>query len=196
MRKMKLQGHTPKTPQYIELVGYTVTAAKRKICTLANNRLDKAMIATERATRAPMTKKRKKRATQAKTIPIATHGQIWTNPSLRKVSQMRSKAMTCYWGNTSKMRCTEIILAVLNDPTRIDQQYASLFRSFHDARRVTRKSRKRADKLKEDLRLQLKLEVPPGSTGPARGLLDACQALGINLSLRDNKVILQTPLGA
>ena len=104
--------------------------------------------------------------------------------------------MTCYWGNTSKMRCTEIISAVLNDPTRIDQQYASIFRSFHDARRVTRKPKKRADKLKEDLRLQLKLEVPTGFTGPAKGLLEACQALGINLSLRDNKVILQTPLGA
>ena len=61
--------------------------------------------------------------------------------------------MVCSWGTASKLRCAEIVVGILNDPTRIDHMLAAHSRAFIDARRMLMKSQERMDRLITDLKL-------------------------------------------
>ena len=84
--------------------------------------------------------------------------------------------MNCVWGTSSKMRCSEVVLAIMHDPTRTDPFYSAAYRSFMDARRMLLKRPDRVTDLYEDLQL-----VKPGKfiNGPAHGLVRYAISLGM-----------------
>ena len=93
------------------------------------------------------------------------------------------------------MRCSEIILAVLQDPTRIDQLYTSVHRALIDARRLLKKSEKRADLFRKCLENYAKGGAEH-ITGPAHGIITACEKIGVTIECTSEEVIIRTPLGA
>ena len=106
----------------------------------ASDRTNKAISCAKAAPAAPLNMAKKNKATVGKVLPSYTFGTNWSTPSLALSTRLRSQILKCIWGNQSKMRCPEIVLGLLNDPTRVDHFYASAFRAFIDARRMLRKS--------------------------------------------------------
>ena len=171
-----IRGHTPKCSKHIEMAGHTVSTAMRRVCKYANKRADKAIGSANDILAAPLTAKNKKKAIATKTIPIATFGNQWTRPSVSRCHKLRGRIMKCLWGSSSKMRCREIVLAVLNDPTKVDPHSSSAFRAFVDARRMIRKNPQR---LQDFCEILYNLDKEQYVNGPAHGLARYFRYLGI-----------------
>ena len=110
LKQIKLGGCTPKCPQCIELVRCLITTAKRKQCALQDKRFSRTLDAIDRIIAAHVGATRRIRAFCAKGIPMATYGMQWASPSSAMANQFRSRALRCVWGNSSKMRCMEIVI--------------------------------------------------------------------------------------
>ena len=63
------------------MLGCLITTSMRKQCTLANARVDKANEALNNIIGAPANAAKKIKAINAKTIPTATYGTVWSHPS-------------------------------------------------------------------------------------------------------------------
>ena len=50
----KIRGHVPKCSKHMEMLGYTVSTAARRICKYSNKRADKAISCTEDISCAPL----------------------------------------------------------------------------------------------------------------------------------------------
>ena len=129
LRAMTLQGVHPKVPQYTEIVGCLITASKRKICKVSTSRIGKAKDCILKIASAPVSAARKIRAFCAKVIPMATYGMQCASPTVTVSKKIRAKAMECLWGSSSKLRCVEVVLAILQDPTKVDHTFAAAYRS-------------------------------------------------------------------
>jgi hypothetical protein len=113
LKKTLLQGTVPKLPLQIVIVGYGITASRRKQCKAADNRSKKAKDTACRIDKAPLGTKRRKVAVESKTIPTAIYGMNWSTPSLTAARALRASIMKCIWGRSSRMRCIEIVIGVL-----------------------------------------------------------------------------------
>ena len=91
----------------------------------------------------------KTQAVAGKVIPTATFGTNWSGPSLEAAAKLRSSTVNCVWGTTSKNRCIEVVLGILNDPTRVDHTLAPVARTVSDARRMLRKNEDRYSQTQE-----------------------------------------------
>ena len=98
LAKTSIRGHIPKCTKHIEMVGYTVSTAMRRVCIYANKRADKAINRANDIQAAPLTAKNKKKAVATKTIPIATFGNQWTRPAVNRCHKLRGRIMKCLWG--------------------------------------------------------------------------------------------------
>ena len=182
----------PKCPTAIKLVGFTITAARHKVRQFANERCGKAMEAAKRVVTAPMNMARKIRVTTGKILPMYTFGTNWSAPSVAISNRMRSSVLNCIWGKGSKLRCPEIVLGVLSDPTRTVNFSAAASRAFIDARRTLRKCINR----RQDF-IEMLLMYEPGSklNGPMHGIMEYAEQLGINFTVTDTQIWMETPIG-
>ena len=171
LKRTKLGGEYPKRRLVTEIVGCMITAAKRKHCVLQDKRFAKTTATINRIISAPVGTARRIRAFCAKAIPAATYGMQWATPSLAMATRFRSRTMRCIWGNSSKMRCTEVVSGIINDPTRVDHYYAAAYRSILDVRRMLKKSTQRYDQFIEQLIYYSGCSLIDGVTGPAHGFI-------------------------
>ena len=106
MRKLNLSGHKPNVPQHIEIVGCVITAARRRVCAVANCRIAKATSATVKILASPVSTARKIRALCAKIIPMATYGMRWAAPNLNMAKRLRKPYSACgaRWANSDVSR--------------------------------------------------------------------------------------------
>ena len=116
----------------------------------------------------------------------------WSAPSTALSTRIRSSILKSIWGTGSKLRCPEIVLGILNDPTRVDNFSSAAYRALLDARRTLRKSQERRDRFIEALNLYQR-----GSklNGPAHGIMEYAQALGIEIVITETEIMLETPIG-
>ena len=105
-----LQGTVPKLPLQIVIVGYGITASRKKQCKAAENKSKKAKDTASRVDKAPLGNKRRRIAVESKTIPTSIYGMNWSTPSLTVARQLRASIMKCIWGRSSKMRCLEVVI--------------------------------------------------------------------------------------
>ena len=84
-------------------------------------------------------------------IPMATYGMQWAAPNVAVARKLHTEAMQCIWGSSSKVRCFEAVLAVLQDPTKVDHTFASAHRAILDVRRTLLKSQHRHEHFLDDL---------------------------------------------
>ena len=80
------------------------------------------------------------------------------------------------WGTSSKLRCAELVLAMLHDPTKVDPTYANAYRGIMDARRMLRKSPARLKQFIEACELA---DAADTFTGPMRGTIMHATSLGM-----------------
>ena len=93
------------------------------------------------------------------------------------------------------MRCPEVVFGILNDPTRVDRVYASVFRGLIDTRRILLKSEERSKLFYEDMKRYAR-GTPDFTAGPVHGFMTACAKIGIKVMCTDQNVQIKTPLGA
>jgi hypothetical protein len=130
-----------------------------------------------------------------KVIPTATHGTNWSGPSLKAAAKLRSSTVNCVWGSTSKNRCIEVVLGILNDPTRVDHTFAAVARTVSDARRMLRKSEDRYSQTQEIFThcKEEDMKIP----GPVHGLIEKLGLARSQMYFKQNgELHIKTPLGA
>ena len=134
-------------------------------------------------------------AVAGKVIPTATFGTNWSGPSLKAAATLRSSTVNCVWGSTSKNRCIEVVLGILNDPTRVDHTFASVLRTIGEARRMLRKIEGRYSQA-QMIFTHCKEEdkkVP----GPVHGMIEKLGLARSQMYLKPNgELHIKTPLGA
>ena len=188
-----IRGHTPKCTRHMEMLGYTVSTASRRICKYANKKADKAISSATDIYTAPLSAQNKKKTVSTKTLAIASYGTQWTRPALNKCVKLRGRIMKCIWGNSSKMRCREVVMAILNDPTKVDPHSCSAHRAFVDGRRMLRKNPQRFQDFSEVLN---NLSDQQYVNGPVHGLARYSKYLGIKYKLQEGRIMLVMPTGA
>ena len=75
-------------------------------------------------------------AVSTSVIPRMTYGTQWALPSVAALSKLRSAILSGIWGQGSRLRCSEIVLGLMHDPTRVDPTFACLFRTFSHTRQM------------------------------------------------------------
>ena len=65
-------------------------------------------------------------AVEGKTIPTAVYGMNWAAPTLTAARKLRASIMRCIWGRSNKVRCMEVVMGILNDPTEVDHTVAAV----------------------------------------------------------------------
>ena len=98
--------------------------------------MTKAGEASTKITAAPFTFGKKNKVLATKMIPTGIHETMSSPPSLTEAKSQRTKTVECQWGRTGKMRCTEVVIGILNDPTRADHYYAAALCEFSETRRT------------------------------------------------------------
>ena len=93
--KMNLNGHVPKCPTAIKMVGYLIMAARYKITKLANDRASKTLECAKVVASAPLNMAKKIKATMGKTVPSFAFATNWSAPSMALASRLRSKVFSC-----------------------------------------------------------------------------------------------------
>jgi len=83
LKRMTLQGETPKVPEQVEIVGYGIETYRKKLCALIDKRFKKAGPIAVKVSSAPMNAFMKIQAVAGKVIPTATFGTNWSGPSLK-----------------------------------------------------------------------------------------------------------------
>ena len=83
--KTLLNGHVPKCPAAIKMVGYLITAARHKITKLANDRATKTIQCAIVVASAPLNIAKKIKATMGKVLPSYTFGTNWSTPNIECV---------------------------------------------------------------------------------------------------------------
>ena len=90
------------------------------------------------------------------------------------------------------MTCPEIVLALLNDPTKVDNFRASALRAFIDARRMLRKN---LDRQLAFMATMSKYNGDDRLNAPVHALLNSATEIAIIIQCIDGRIILSTPLG-
>ena len=142
--QMEFNGCKPLCQLYIEMVVFIVTIAFKRVCTVSNQRVVKAITTTKHITVASIHPARKPSTVTSETLPSAAHGTQLSRPSLAIENRIRFGIMRCIWGCASLSRCKEIVLSLLHDPTKVDPYIYYAYRAIPDTRRMLCKSDARA----------------------------------------------------
>ena len=100
----------------------------------------KALHAAERVDRLPCAAVQKARAVATTVIPKMLKGTQWTIPSKTSLKQLLGVIMMGLWSRMRKMRAPEVVIAALNDSTRVDPWGATVYACMMVARRALHRS--------------------------------------------------------
>jgi len=123
-------------------VGTTITTRRGPRQAKLNQRILDGIQISNAASRTTVESELKKRAHMMAAIPKILHGLLWTFPSARSTSTMRTAAVKCV-GQFDNMRSPETVIAVLNNPVRADPIAAICYRGICDTRRPLERSQER-----------------------------------------------------
>ena len=82
-----------------------------------------------------MTRWQKTRSIQVVVIPAAAAGTLWDIPTKKAMANLRVEVMNATWGRGRKMRCAEMVMAIISAPTKIDPLAAIVYKRLSNARR-------------------------------------------------------------
>ena len=83
-----------------------------------------------------MTKKQKARLVQNAIILAAVPGALRDIPTKKALAHLKSEVLKAIWRNGRTMRALEIVLAVVNDPTKTDSLASIVYKRLADPRRL------------------------------------------------------------
>ena len=108
-----------------------------------------------------MTRKQKTRLIQAVATPAAMTGRLWDIPSTNTLASLKAEVTHAIWGKRRKMRSAEMVMAVINDPTKTDPLAAMIFKRLSDASRLMNKKKERLQSALRTFEL-MKQKTPRG----------------------------------
>ena len=95
IRRMTLHGLKPKSPTHTEIVGHTITVARRAICANNDKRTKCGKAVAKRTLNAPLHRGKKVKATIGKTIPTSSYATHWTGPSPAAIKGIKKAILDC-----------------------------------------------------------------------------------------------------
>ncbi len=123
-------------------------------------------------------------------IPALVSGTLWDIPTNKALDGLRTTIVNAIWGKSRKQRCREVLLSVLNDPTKTDPLAAIVSRRLNDARRLMNKSQQRYFLARHVYEMSKdnfqQGEIYNKEKGPVRGMVQAASLLGGTLELTDS----------
>ena len=143
MKHVSVHGKSIPVRTIENMVGHQISAMKKRTVDQITTRHDKVALRAQKAKDLGMTRKPKTRLFQSAIILAAVSGTLWYIPTRKALTQLKSEVLRTAWGEGRKLRSTEIVLAILNHPTRIDPLAAIVYRRLSDARRLMKKCQNR-----------------------------------------------------
>jgi hypothetical protein len=115
-------------------------------------------------------------------VPRMLQGTQWTLPSIKCIKRLRACILTAIWSTTKALRCTEIALGVLSDPTKVDPWGAKISRAFMNIKRLVSKNESRKSLFIENL-LKIRSSDNTKVQGPAHTFLKFLGILDLRLDI-------------
>ena len=92
--------------------------------THANAKLFGAVTTAGKVNNLATTRHRRRRIHATVTITQMTYPTLWSIPNSASLTNLRTKTLRGIWGDTSKLRAVEVVLAILNDPIQLEPTMA------------------------------------------------------------------------
>ena len=143
MRHVVVKGKTILVMTTEKMVGHQITAMHLRNVQHVSRRGDVAALRARKVSGLAMTKRQKTRLIQVAVILAAKAGTLWDIPTKKAMANLRTEVMNATWGRGRKMRCAEMVMAIINDPTKTDPLAAIVFKRLSDARRLLNKKKER-----------------------------------------------------
>ena len=162
------------------LVGDALVTKRSPARALSDKRLANTIDTAHRVDNLPCSTAQKTRATATAVIPKMLKGTQWTLPSKQSLKQLLSAIMKGIWSHYRKMRASEIVMAILNDPTKVDPFGATMYACLSLTRRTLRRCDQRRERFFKDIRIAARTSTS-GIQGPAHTMHAILDLLGIDL---------------
>ena len=139
LKKVTVQGHSIPVMTTEKMVGHQINAMQKRATQHTSARCESAANRARKVGGLAMTRKQRTRLIQAAVIPAAMTGTLWDIPSKKALVNLKAEVMHAIWGKGRRLRSAEMVLAVINDPTKTDPLAAMIFKRLSDARRLMNK---------------------------------------------------------
>ena len=144
LRKHNAAGKDTSIVTIANMVGHDITAKRSRDTRAITERTIKATLrATKATSMMDITRKQRTKLITNAVIPAAVSGTMWATPSKRASNTLKTEVLKAIWGKGRKLRSPEMVLAVINNPTRADPLGALVYKRLSDARRLLNKNQGR-----------------------------------------------------
>ena len=163
------------------LVGDVLTANGTANNGLANARAAHALRGAVMISRTQASAKAKRYALKALAIPRLLPSTVWTRPASNALYKLRTFMTDTMMGKHRRIRCAEVVMAILGDPIRDDPWGAMIANTLLATRRILRKDEDRLRKYLKYIADMLESQRLPDkpADGPMYGTLRAIGDLGV-----------------
>ncbi len=187
LKNIKVRGEALQVKLNATIVGHDVSVKKARDTRFLSGRAAMASTRADKVSTMQGTRDQKKRIIQNAVIPSMASGAAWDLPSIQAMDGLRTSITNAVWGRGRRMRCKEILFAVLNDPIRTDPLAAIIFKRLDDTRRLMHKKPQRMliamhafELTRED---DSGVVIFPKGAGPVKGLRQAAAVIGGRLQV-------------
>ena len=101
------------------MVGHDITAKRRRDVSALTAKTEKAADRASKAANMAMTRKEKQKVLPGAVIPATASETLWDIPSNKAMARLRTSIPNAVGGRGGRLRCPEIVLGVIDDPTNI-----------------------------------------------------------------------------
>ena len=178
-----------------KLTGHTITAQRRPMRKYQKERMEYALNTAKRCVHLPTYDALRSRVVAGMVIPRMLQDAQWCFPATRSLKRLRSTILSALWRGTRSLRCPEIVIAVLNDPTRVDPWGAAINQMFLKARRTLSRCARRREIFANTMRQILHDDAKHadkdtikdrGIQGPAHAIFRVLKVLGLKGEIGDD----------
>jgi hypothetical protein len=110
------------------LVGDYINVSRSPARQQSEKRVEYTAQTAQRTVKCPSGDALRARAVATLVIPRLLQGTQWTFPATKSIARLRYIILAAIWSTKRLMRCTEIVIALLADPTKIDPWAATIVR--------------------------------------------------------------------
>ncbi len=143
LQDARFGGKAIKVQQSAVVVGHEIKVNGVKGAAFLNERAAQARDRVDKVQKVTGTRKQKKQLVKQALIPSIVSGTMWQLLATKTLEGLRNAITKVIWGVGRALRCKEVLLSVLNDPTEVDPVAAIVFKRLDDARRLLLKSERR-----------------------------------------------------
>jgi len=164
------------------LVGDYINVSRAPARQQSEKRVEYTVQTAQRVVKCPSGDALRARAVATLVIPRLPQGTQWTFPTSKSFARLRYIILAAIWSTERRMRCTEIVIAVLSDPTKVDPWAATIVRVILNVKRIISKSVDRQVQFIQCLKWAMDARHT-NIQGPAHAFIRMIRLLGLDLDL-------------